>query len=97
MALGVKRKTTFFILAAVLALMGWVSIHGSLRELLAVPPNSANVAPSGESAEVVQALTPLIEHELKEKGIHSIAVALVDDQKVVWAQGFRICRPRAQD
>ena len=60
MALGVRRKTTFFMLAAGLALMGWVSIHGSLRQLLAVPPSSANVAPSGEYAEVVQSLTPLI-------------------------------------
>ncbi|MGD0223072.1 MAG: serine hydrolase [Terriglobia bacterium] len=93
MALGVRQKTTLFMMAACLALLGWVSIHGSLRELLAVLPNSANVAPRGDYAEVVQALTPLIEHELKEKGIPSIAVALVDDQQVVWAQGFGSADP----
>lgn len=39
-------------------------------------------------AEVVQSLRPLIEHELEDKRIPSIAVALVDDQRIVWAEGF---------
>ena len=90
MALGVRQKTTLFMMAACLALLGWVSIHGSLRELLAVLPNSANVAPRGDYAEVVQALTPLIEHELKEKGIPSIAVALVDGIGLVAAGNLKV-------
>ena len=90
MAFGGRRfkTTTLLMVAAGLAILGLVSIRGSLHQLLAVLPNSANVAPRDDYAEVVQALTPLIEHELKEKGIPSIAVALVDDQQIVWAQGF---------
>jgi CubicO group peptidase (beta-lactamase class C family)/D-alanyl-D-alanine dipeptidase len=45
---------------------------------------------------VVEALTPLIEHELKEKGIPSIAVALVDNQQMVWAQGFGVADPASK-
>jgi CubicO group peptidase (beta-lactamase class C family)/D-alanyl-D-alanine dipeptidase len=47
-----------------------------------------NVGPQPGFAEVVQSLRPLIEHELEDKRIPSIAVALVDDQRIVWAEGF---------
>ncbi|HEV2378363.1 MAG TPA: serine hydrolase domain-containing protein [Terriglobia bacterium] len=46
------------------------------------------VGPQPGFAEVVQSLKPLIEHELEDKRLPSIAVALVDDQRIVWAEGF---------
>ena len=33
-------------------------------------------------------LEPFIRHELEQKGIPAISIALVDDQNVVWAKGF---------
>jgi CubicO group peptidase (beta-lactamase class C family)/D-alanyl-D-alanine dipeptidase len=52
-----------------------------------------DVQPQPGYAEVVQALKPLIEHELRDKRIPSIAVALVDDQRIVWAEGFGSADP----
>lgn len=39
-------------------------------------------------ADVVQKLSQFVEHELADKGIPAISVALVDDQDMVWAAGF---------
>jgi CubicO group peptidase (beta-lactamase class C family)/D-alanyl-D-alanine dipeptidase len=50
--------------------------------------DSGNIDPQTGYAEVVQSLRPLIQHELEEKRIPSIAVALVDGQQTVWAEGF---------
>jgi CubicO group peptidase (beta-lactamase class C family)/D-alanyl-D-alanine dipeptidase len=74
--------------AGSLAILGLVASRGGPQDTLAAPPDSANIEPRHDYAEAVVALKPLIEHELKEKGIPSIAVALVDDQQIVWAQGF---------
>ena len=49
--------------------------------------------PRQDYLQIVQSLTPLINHELREKRIPSIAVALVDDQQTVWAQGFGFADP----
>jgi len=95
MALRRGRSREFVLLgaAASLALLGLVASSGGLRRMLAAPPDSANIEPRTDYAETVQALKPLIEHELKEKGIPSIAVALVDGQQIVWAQGFGYSDP----
>jgi serine beta-lactamase-like protein LACTB len=39
-------------------------------------------------AKAVEALTPFIERELKDKKLPALSIALVDDQRVVWAKGF---------
>src|SRR5579863_1777844 len=63
--------------------------------LRSVPPaaSAPEIEPQPGYSDVVQSLRPLIQHELDEKRIPSIAVALVDDQKVVWAQGFGLADP----
>ncbi len=38
--------------------------------------------------KTVAALTALIEHEVQDKSLPALSVALVDDQRVVWAKGF---------
>src|SRR5208283_1996583 len=87
------KKTLLLIVSGSLSMFGFVASRGGLWPTLAAPPDSANIAPRNDYAEVVEALKPLIEHELKEKGIPSIAVALVDGQQTVWAQGFGFADP----
>ncbi|MGO8786288.1 MAG: serine hydrolase [Terriglobia bacterium] len=89
------ERITLIAAAACVAIGGLVAGGAGLIRLLAVAPESANIAPRSDYAyaEVVEALKPLIEHERKEKGIPSIAVALVDDQQIVWAQGFGFADP----
>jgi CubicO group peptidase (beta-lactamase class C family)/D-alanyl-D-alanine dipeptidase len=95
MGLGGRRfkKITLLTVAASLAILAAVTSRVGPHRLLAAPRESANIGPRSDYAGVVHALAPLIQHELKEKGIPSIAVALVDDQQIVWAQGFGYADP----
>ncbi|HKW96931.1 MAG TPA: serine hydrolase [Bryobacteraceae bacterium] len=67
-----------------------VLIFGIASLLCAAP---ATVAPRQDYAAVARALTPFIEHELADKELPAISVALVDDQQIVWAQGFGFADP----
>ena len=39
-------------------------------------------------APAIAELTKLIEHEVKDKKLPALSIAVVDDQRVVWSQGF---------
>jgi len=54
---------------------------------------AADVAPRPDYAAVARALQPFIQHELAEKQLPAISIALVDDQQIVWAQGFGYADP----
>jgi CubicO group peptidase (beta-lactamase class C family)/D-alanyl-D-alanine dipeptidase len=49
---------------------------------------SANTPARNDYSEVVDALKPFIEHEISGKAIPALSIAIVDDQQIVWAQGF---------
>jgi CubicO group peptidase (beta-lactamase class C family)/D-alanyl-D-alanine dipeptidase len=72
-------------LSALLAVVGCAATPpGQVQET--VPP-----APGYE--EVARELTRLIEHEMQDKDLPAISIALVDDQQTVWARGFGHARP----
>jgi len=56
-------------------------------------PSSIAAAPDYE--EVAVRLADFIEHELTDKNLPAISVALVDDQQTVWAAGFGEADPDA--
>ncbi len=59
--------------------------------LLALPAAFAiaqNIEPRGEAAQVAAVLRPEIEHEIEEKKLPSMAIAVVDGDGTVWAEGF---------
>src|SRR4051812_34558512 len=39
------------------------------------------------------ALDQFIEREMRDKGINGVAIALVDDQNIVWSRGYGVARP----
>jgi serine beta-lactamase-like protein LACTB len=39
-------------------------------------------------AKAVETLSALIDHEVKDKALPAVSIALVDDQRVVWSKGF---------
>jgi CubicO group peptidase (beta-lactamase class C family)/D-alanyl-D-alanine dipeptidase len=45
-------------------------------------------------AEVAKTLEALIERERKDKELPALSIALVDDQKIVWARGFGFADPQ---
>jgi CubicO group peptidase (beta-lactamase class C family)/D-alanyl-D-alanine dipeptidase len=46
------------------------------------------VAPAAGYAAVAQALEGFVQQEMTDKGIPAVSIALVDDQRIVWARGF---------
>src|SRR5260370_32358259 len=54
---------------------------------------SGDIAPRQDYAAVARALETFIKHELAQKHLPAISVALVDDQQIVWAQGFGMADP----
>src|SRR5438309_6375174 len=54
---------------------------------------SDDIAPRQDYVPGARALAPFIQHELAEKQLPAISVALVDDQQIVWAQGFGLADP----
>jgi CubicO group peptidase (beta-lactamase class C family)/D-alanyl-D-alanine dipeptidase len=48
----------------------------------------STVTPAEPYKDAVAALQKLIEHEVADKKLPALSIALVDDQKVVWAAGF---------
>jgi CubicO group peptidase (beta-lactamase class C family)/D-alanyl-D-alanine dipeptidase len=54
---------------------------------------SADIAPRSDYAAVAGALQPFIEREMAEKHLPALSLVLVDDQQIVWAQGFGFANP----
>lgn len=46
-----------------------------------------------DDADVPGELTKLIEREMADKGISALSIALVDDQRISWSQGFGMADP----
>src|SRR5579859_1782786 len=51
-------------------------------------PSPANRGPTADFSPAVAALDAYITREVKDKGFPSLAIALVDDQSIVWSKGF---------
>jgi CubicO group peptidase (beta-lactamase class C family)/D-alanyl-D-alanine dipeptidase len=47
-------------------------------------------------APAIERLQQLIDHEMKDKGLPAVSVALVDDQDVIWTRGFGFADPDKQ-
>lgn len=74
------------------------------RRLLRVVPAVLMIAASiqgcgGEGTspvlEAVPALQQLIEHEMEQKGLPALSIALIDDQEIVWSRGFGMADPES--
>ncbi|HZT82794.1 MAG TPA: serine hydrolase [Gemmataceae bacterium] len=54
------------------------------------------VSPARPYEDVAKALEAVIAHEVRAKGLPAVSVALVDDQRIVWARGFGFADPKAK-
>jgi CubicO group peptidase (beta-lactamase class C family) len=55
------------------------------------PPDA--IPPTDPYAEVADSLTAFIEYHVETKDLPALSIALVDDQQIVWAQGFGCQQP----
>jgi CubicO group peptidase (beta-lactamase class C family)/D-alanyl-D-alanine dipeptidase len=54
------------------------------------PNNGPNHAARTDYSETIDILRPFIQGELAEKEIPGLSIALIDDQQMVWAEGFGV-------
>jgi CubicO group peptidase (beta-lactamase class C family)/D-alanyl-D-alanine dipeptidase len=52
------------------------------------------IEPQGTYVEIARSLEPWIAAEVQQKGLPALSIALVDDQKIVWARGFGFADPQ---
>src|SRR5215469_6170151 len=67
---------------------------------LTLPGVSSRAEPAVEPAKnyqfVAEHLTAFIEREVRAKKLPALSIALVDDQRIVWARGFGFADPQAK-
>ena len=68
----------------------WLSITATA---LAQSP-ADSVVPAPRYAVAAQILERFIAHEMADKALPALSIALVEDQQVVWAKGFGFANPR---
>src|SRR5687767_6511130 len=82
-------------LALTLGLIGPIFWAGSAK----TAPNSSrqiSIAPSKDYAAAIEMLERFVTHEMADKELPALSIALVDDQQVVWAKGFGFADPKAK-
>jgi CubicO group peptidase (beta-lactamase class C family)/D-alanyl-D-alanine dipeptidase len=75
----------------------WILVLAAVPTAMCVaqgPPDAATVAAADGYGGVVAALEPFIQRELAEKDIPALSIALVDDQRIVWARGFGVANAK---
>jgi CubicO group peptidase (beta-lactamase class C family)/D-alanyl-D-alanine dipeptidase len=67
------------------SLIGWLA---ALLVASSLAQAQTAVPPADPYKPVVERLTALIERERTDKQLPAVSIALIDDQRIVWAQGF---------
>src|SRR5712692_10508265 len=86
------RRLTRIAAVLVLVAAAVFGFDGALSSR-ATPAFPQTVGPSGTYAPVAEALSKFVQHEMEDKKLPAFSIALVDDQQVVWAQGFGYADP----
>jgi CubicO group peptidase (beta-lactamase class C family)/D-alanyl-D-alanine dipeptidase len=85
------------VLARILVTSAWLTLGMSISCCRApVIESGSDIPPSKRSAEVVEVLRPFIQREMSEKEIPALSIAIVEDQQIVWAQGFGMEDPNTK-
>ena len=87
-ATHVRRITYHSTLGLRVALLGGLSVACSERV------ERATVDPDGPYITVAKALERFVGHEMADKHLPGLSIALVDDQRIVWARGFGLENPK---
>jgi len=91
------RRTGVALLAITFCLcliVDYPAVPQGSASALAQPEHQANITPRKDYANSVEALERFITHEMADKDLPALSIALVDDQEIVWAQGFGFADPK---
>jgi CubicO group peptidase (beta-lactamase class C family)/D-alanyl-D-alanine dipeptidase len=73
---------------------GLITALTALTLALILPRGRADTPPPPKYAAAVRALERILEHEIADKDLPALSIALIDDQQVVWARGFGFANPK---
>jgi len=62
--------------------------------LAAGSSSSLNIAPRQDYVDIVSLLRPFIEQQMSAKHLPALSIAIVDDQQIVWSEGFGFADPK---
>jgi CubicO group peptidase (beta-lactamase class C family)/D-alanyl-D-alanine dipeptidase len=88
---GWRSATTFLHLSG-----GVLLTTASLVVTSRASAQTNETAPRKEYAEVVDALRPFVQQQMQEKGLPALSIAIIDDQQIVWAQGFGMANTKTK-
>ena len=74
----------------------WMLVALIVLPMPTLAADGTEVTPRKDYAEIVGALRPFIERQLTDKQISGLSIALVDDQQIVWAQGFGVADSKSK-
>ena len=81
------RRRSFVGLVVIAAVVPWVGVSA---------PAAPRTDPPKKYEAAVRALERFIAREVAEKRLPALSIALVDDQTIIWAQGFGFANPAAK-
>src|ERR1044071_5289233 len=72
----------------------WRTLAATLAAVLAAASGRPADVPRGpDYGAIAERLSSLIDEQLADKKLPAVSIALVDDQEIVWAQGFGYADP----
>lgn len=74
----------------------WIPACAGMTLIAACATLAPGKAPVSPYAAATDKLSAFIQHEMADKNLPALSVALVDDQQTVWAQGFGLADPEAK-
>ena len=72
----------------------YLTVQPASASSLIRPENRSNIAPDTDYAAAAEMLERFIAHEMADKDLPALSIALVDDQKIVWSKGFGFADPK---
>ena len=93
------RRSTAALLAITITLCLFVdyrTVRPASAGSLTQQENRANIAPRKDYVAAVEILERFITHEMADKELPALSIALVDDQQIVWAKGFGFADPKSK-
>jgi len=89
-----RRSATLLAVSFIFCLV--VNYQGASTRALTEQEGQPTIAPRKEYAAAVEMLERFITHEMADKELPALSIALVDDQQIVWAKGFGFSDPKAR-
>jgi CubicO group peptidase (beta-lactamase class C family)/D-alanyl-D-alanine dipeptidase len=93
-----RRKLAGFlvIVFSVCVVFDYQSASPNFATASGKPVDQGTVAPRKDYAATVEMLEKFIAHEMADKELPALSIALVDDQRIVWAKGLGFADPKAK-